>query len=301
MRRAGVLLGLITAALLVLGGAAAWAVSDGQYDYHRHHCSGAADDSEDPGRVEEGCQSITINVADGAGNEGFVGLQQTADGQAPDPSAPVYGVPATFDPASGVHVYFGADDNLDDGEHDSSPLIANGPSDGGAIVANADPAALDAWVAAFQAADVAFLLTHPVPVVDAGSGACADGICLAITTIERVGYHGGDQSQPAQPVADYTGKSWDPETCGGPSDTEADCGPGGILTWHNADGDRTVEPGVQVFEDPDPQGSPIGPYPLPAVYVGTCGVILGGGPSAQVPASPATNTAGQLAVETGCG
>ena len=300
MRRAGVLVGLITASLVLFGSAAAWAVSDGQYDPARQHCTGAADDSEDPGRVEEGCQSFTINVADGAGNEGWIGIQQTADGENPDPSNPVTGVPAAFDPASGVHVYFGADDNLDTGEHDSSPLISNGPSDGGAIVVNADPASVDAWLAALQAADVAYLLTHPLPLLDAGMGACADGVCLAITTVERLAYQGGDPDKPAQPVADYTGKAWDPDTCGGPDDTEADCGAGGILTWHNQDGARTTEPGVQVYEDPDPQGSPIGPYPLPALYAGTCGVIAGGGPSAQGPASPVTNSAGQLAIATGC-
>jgi hypothetical protein len=285
----------------MLGSVAALAISDGVYSYERQHCTGAADDSEDPGRVEPGCQSFTFNVADGAGNEGFIGLQQTADGELPDPTAPVYGVPATFDPASGMHVYFGADDNLDNGEHDSSPLISNGPSDGGAIVLNADPAAADAWIAAFQAADVAYLLTHPVPVFDGGFGACADGICFALTTVERVAYEGGDSDRPEQHAADYSGKTWDPETCGGPSDTAADCGPGDITYWHNRDGVRTVEPGVQVFEDPDPQGSPIGPYPLPALYVGTCGVIAGGGPNAQVPASPLTNAAGQLVIETGCG
>jgi hypothetical protein len=60
-----------------------------------------------------------------------------------------------------------------------------------------------------------------------------------------------------------------------------------------------AEPGVVVYGDPDPQASPIGPYPLPAAYVGTCGVTLGGG-QAQAPASPATNSAGQFSVSTGC-
>ena len=54
------------------------------------------------------------------------------------------------------------------------------------------------------------------------------------------------------------------------------------------------------FEDPDPEGSPIGPYPLPALYAGTCGVVAGGGPAATAPASPITNSAGQLQVKTGC-
>ncbi len=284
---------------MLVGSAGAWAVSDGQYSYRRQHCSGAADNSKDPTRVEPGCQSFTVNVSDGAGNEGFIGLQQTADGQSPDFLNPVSGTPTTFDPTSGVHAYVGADDNLDTGEHDSSPAISNGPSDGGAIAFNVDPASVDPWVAAVQAGDVAYLLTHPLPLVDGGFGACADGACLAVTTVERVAYQGGDKHKPAQPVADYTGKRWDPPTCGGPSDGKADCGPGGIAKWHKGDGARTTEPGVQVFEDPDPQGSPIGPYPLPAAYAGTCGVIVGGG-AAQAPASPVTNSAGQVQVRTAC-
>jgi hypothetical protein len=59
-----------------------------------------------------------------------------------------------------------------------------------------------------------------------------------------------------------------------------------------------AEPGVTVYEDPDPQGSPVGPqqlYPLPAAYAGTCGVAAGGG-LVQAPKSPVTNSAGQLIV-----
>ena len=298
MKRAGALL-LISAALVLGTGAAAHAVSDGQYDPARQHCSPTADDSEAPDRVEPACRNLILSLRDGAGNESYVGLRQTADGQSVDPSDPDYGVAPSLDPTGGLHLYFGADDNLDNGEHDESPLIANGPSDGGAIVVNADPATVDPWLAALQAVETAYLLTHPVPVLDAGTGACADGICVALTTLERTAYQGGDPSKPKQPVADYTGKLWDPQACGGPSDTADDCGPGDITYWHNLDGRRTTEPGVQVFEDPDPQGSPIGPYPLPALYAGTCGVVLGGG-QAAAPDSPLTNSAHQLQLDTGC-
>jgi hypothetical protein len=65
-----------------------------------------------------------------------------------------------------------------------------------------------------------------------------------------------------------------------------------------------VQPGLMLFEDPDPQGSPILPtslYPLPAAYIGTCGVVLGGAPGLHLPSSPLTNQAGQLAVTVkGC-
>jgi hypothetical protein len=277
MKRAGVILMGVVAAL-TLGSVAARAVSDGQYDSSRQHCSGSADDSEDPTRVEPGCQSFTVNLSDGAGNESWFGFQQTAEGERVDPTKPVYGSTGTYDPTTGMHLYFGADDNLDNGEHDSSPLISNGPSDGGGIQLNADPNSVDPWSAALQGGDVAYLLTHPLPLVDFGMGMCADGICGAVTTQERVAYQGGNPDEPSQPVADYTGKQWDPKSCGGPDDTAADCGGHDITYWHNLDGARTTEPGVQVYEDPDPQGSPIGPYPLDAAYVGTCGVVLGGGP-----------------------
>ena len=63
-----------------------------------------------------------------------------------------------------------------------------------------------------------------------------------------------------------------------------------------------AEPGVQFFEDPDAQASPALPiYPLPAVYVGTCGIVIGGGQLPALPASPLTNSAGQLVISpTGC-
>jgi hypothetical protein len=114
-----------------------------------------------------------------------------------------------------------------------------------------------------------------------------------------VAYQGGDASHHRD-VADYEGQTWDPASCGGPSDTPADCGHDGIDFWHRARPTTYVEPGVQVYEDADPQGSPLDPYPLPALAATTCGIYVGGGPAAQLPASPLTNSAGQLAIPTGC-
>lgn len=305
MKRAGVVFAAVAAALL-LSCTAAYAVSDGQYRSARQHCTGDADNSEKPQRTEPGCQALTINVQDGNGEPLFFGFQQTPDGTSVDPTSPVYGLRTNqVNTLNSWHLYFGADDNLDSGEHDSSPEISNGPSDGGAIAANYDLATLRPWVNALMNADAAYLATHPVPLLDAGFGSCADGFCLAITTQERVAYTGGGDPSHRQPVADYSGKQWDPPDCAGPSDSAKECGPGGIKSWHKRDGVRTTEPGVQVFEDPDPQGSPIGPYPIPALYVGTCGVIAGGGgdqggPAPAAPDSPITNSAGQLYVPTAC-
>ena len=98
---------------------------------------------------------------------------------------------------------------------------------------------------------------------------------------------------------DYSGVQWDPETCAGPTDSKTDCGGHSMSWWDKQQGTVYAEPGIQIYEDPDPQGSPIGPYPLPAFYVGTCGLVIGGG-QVQMPASPYTSPAGQFVVTTGC-
>jgi hypothetical protein len=291
--------GLASALVLGIAGVAA-AVSDGNYDYRKQHCSGAAQNATAPDRVEEGCRNISIVLADDDGHE-FVsaGTLQTADGEF------VHDGDQSIDPAGnaqgGLHFYFGADDNLDAGEHDSSPQINNGPSDGGAIQANLTPDSAATWVAALLRGDSEYVLTHPFPLIDAGAGMCADGVCAAVTTQRRVAYQGG-RTKRHRDVADYDGKRWDPESCAGPSDTAADCGGHQLKWWGDREGTVYVEPGAQVYEDPDAQASPAGPYPLPAAYAGTCGVIAGGGPAASAPAgTPGTNSAGQVEVRTGCG
>jgi hypothetical protein len=302
MKRLGLIAGIAATLVLTCGGVAR-AVSDGQYSYEKQHCSAFADNYTTSDSFEEGCHSLEFSIADGNDNEWFsYGYQQTSDGNSVDPFSPVIdGDPNGGDPTTGLKLYFGADDNLDNGEHDSSPLVDNGPSDGGGIQFNVSPESVAVWAAALAGADTAYLLTHPLPLVDTGAGACADGLCFAATSQERTAYQGTGTND--HPVYDYSGKTWDPESCAGPSDTEADCsdssGTHDITYWEAQDGRVTTEPGVQVYEDPDPQGSPIGAYPLPAAYAGTCGVTVGGGPL-QAPASPATNDAGQLHADTGC-
>ncbi|MDQ1373849.1 MAG: hypothetical protein QOJ09_1187 [Actinomycetota bacterium] len=302
MKRLGLIAGIAAALVLTTGGVAR-AVSDGQYNYNKQHCSAYADNYTTSDSAEPGCHSAQASVSDGNGNEWFsYGYQQTPDGTSVDPFSPeVSGDPNAGDPTTGLHVYFGADDNLDNGEHDSSPLVDNGPSDGGGIQANLSPESVGLWVAALTTGDTPYLLTHPLPLVDGGFGACADGLCFAATSQERTAYQGTGTND--HPVYDYSGKTWDPQSCAGPSDTTADCSDGSgthdITYWEAQDGRVTTEPGVQVYEDPDPQGSPIGPYPLTAAYAGTCGVTVGGG-DVQAPASPATNDAGQVHADTGC-
>jgi hypothetical protein len=227
-------------------------------------------------------------------------------------SAPnYYGPDVAPAPASGLTIFFGFDDNTAGGEHDSSELVNNGPSDGGGIRATLDPASVAPWVAAFVAQNPQYVLTHPLPLADAGLGFCADGICMSVQTQRHVAFQGGDDEKHRD-VSDYAGKRWDPTTCSGdddgskPGDKACD-DPGteqkdDITYWHNQEGTTYVEPGVQIYEDPDPQGSPLGgQYPIPALYIGTCGVVVGGG-AMKMPASPYTNPqTGQLVLRTACG
>jgi hypothetical protein len=289
---------LLATTMVLAASGVALAVSDGNYNYRKQHCSGHADNYRTPGRTEEGCRSATVVVSDGHNNEWFsAGTLQTPDGTSVHDGDADYDLTGG-DPTSGLRIYFGADDNLDSGEHDSSPYISNGASDGGAVQFNIDPASLAVWAAALGAGNTTYLLTHPIPLIDAGTGACADGICFAATSQRRVAFKGKGKGE--RDVSNYEGKEWDPESCGGPSDEAADCGGHDIRYWQKREGTTYVEPGVQVYEDPDPQASPLGPYPLPAAYAGTCGVVLGGGQLSAPAGTPGTNGAGQLVIETGC-
>src|SRR5436309_1296401 len=88
------------------------------------------------------------------------------------------------------------------------------------------------------------------------------------------------------------------------------------------DGTVYTEPGIQIYEDPDPQASPgilslVGldqvkqaltgngndPYPLPALYLGTCGLVFGGGAQGdptRIDGTPLSNSAGQIVAKTAC-
>lgn len=306
---------------------AAWtlpalAVSDGSYDAAKQGCSSHANDSDHPQHTEPHCYAATLQLAGAKHRYVLVGVPQTPDGTTanaveicldftgtnkcarfdkngftPLPDRP--GTPPDPQQAQ-LHAYFGADDNLDSGEHDGSEQIANGPSDGGAIQANVAPLTAAAWVTRVLTGDRSFLLTHPLPAADAGSGACADGLCISVQTQRRVAYTAGSKHAKTRDAANYDGHTWDPPTCAGPTDTNRDCGGHSMAWWHMKNRTTYVEPGIQIYEDPDPQGSPEGPYPLPALYVGSCGFVAGGGAAPRFPASPITNRSGQLLVDTGC-
>jgi hypothetical protein len=301
----------------------ALAVSDGNYDYRKNGCSSHAHNSDKPKYTETHCHFTTVIVYDGSGHQYFgIGLLQTPDGttahggeywfdagtgtryiQPFDVKGPgtmqAQKSKSTAHPETGLHVYFGMDDNIDQGEHDSSEQVDNGPSDGGGMQANVDPATAQTWLAALMAQNASYVLTHPLPIADAGVGFCADGICLSAQTQRRVAYQ-GTKRKAHRDVSNYDGKTWDPDSCSGPDDKPKNCGGHPLSWWEAREGTTYVEPGVQFFEDPDAQGSPIGPYPLPAIYVGTCGIIIGGGMAPAFPPSPFTNHAGQLVIRTAC-
>src|SRR5581483_825 len=152
----------------------------------------------------------------------------------------------------------------------------------------------------------AYAAQNPFPFLDAGAGGCADGICVAGETRQRTIWQGGGGGGKKRDAYNYTGKTWDPYNCSGASTkAEKQCHD---KTHKNEDSYRkndakhvVANPGVQIYEDPDPNGSPIAPsYPIPSLYVGTCGVTAGGG-SVKAPASPLTNKSGQVSVSpTGC-
>jgi hypothetical protein len=205
--------------------------------------------------------------------------------------------------ANGIDVVMGADDNLDGGEHDSvdgrkdtgTDRVPNGPSDGGSVQVHARPA---------SAANTPSQ-TNLVPILMVQFGSCADGICEDITTYKNTMYQGGGKGQ--RDIANYDGKQWDPYGCSsGSRQDELSCdsgkknGPHTLNDWRDTEGTVSAEPGLQIYEDPDAQASPIDPlaelksglgiddgttplYPLPGTYVGTCGVILSGKSQAAGP------------------
>ncbi|HUY64573.1 MAG TPA: hypothetical protein VMV14_08675 [Acidimicrobiales bacterium] len=225
------------------------------------------------------------------------------------------------------------------GPSDGGSVIVQWQPLGGAQSMAGWTSLLEAAAAGGSVRGLAPVLQNPVPVAGAGGNICQDGICYGAYTSQSTVYQGGGGTGSQRDAYNYAGKDWTPSGCNsggtsneqacttqpgsngttpscspstpgyssGSGDTNADCG-ANYYRQQEA-GNVTSEPGVMVFADPDPQASPALPLdPLPAAYVGTCGVVLGGG-AVQFPAlAPAlspvagTNSAGQLvaADPTGC-
>jgi hypothetical protein len=339
----------------VFGFGAARAVSSGYYSPARQHCSTGADIFDNGGdhTAEPGCKNFIFTISDGNGHEYFgVGTRQTPDGTTVNtldvwidagtgktiswtvsrsgvskPTITASQEPQAQKIPTSLHLYMGADDNLDFGEHDASSQAnngaGNGPSDGGALVVDINPTAAPAWVATLRSLQKGAILSAPVPGADTGAGACADGFCIALTSQRHLAWSGLNTTAKPRDVANYAGVTWDPYNCssGGNSDGATSCGINDgvhngwtLADWYDTRGATYIEPGLQIYEDPDPEGSPgvlslVGlhrndPYPLPALYVGSCGVILGGGPRQYAnranplwfnpKTNPLANSAGQI-------
>src|SRR4051812_35415807 len=215
----------------VLGTGSAWAVSDGNYNDQKQGCSDDAFNTEPGTTAEPGCYGLVYKIFDGSGHEYFsVGIPETPEHTSANAliacldfgtgkkqcwyfsqnnshrMKPRHGTPAQ--PAKGIHVYFGANDNLSGGEHDSSSQVNNGPSDGGGIQVNLTKDSIVDWVKAAAGGNKSYLLTHPLPGADAGIGFCADGLCISANTQRRVAYQGGDPNK-SRDVANYDGVNWD--------------------------------------------------------------------------------------------
>ena len=286
-----------------------------------------------PNSIHSGCLAFNSNgtgggTGTGCGTGSGMGATILFDLQNPGNNSvtPETGTPdsgaLTSLLTNGIRFYFGQDDNTDAGEHDGvtgqhgTVGSFNGPSDGGAIGLFFLPAMVGQTPTA----------SDPVPFAGGSEGFCADGICQEATTQQQVLYQGcgangpdgkplpddkcSSKSAQSRNVYDYSGKQWDPYNCSSGDTTAEAPGPNGcgnqtMDQWRQQEAHNVyAEPGFQFYEDPDPQGSPAGPeqlYPLPAVYVGTCGATLGGGFLPAAPASPITNGAGQMSVSpTGC-
>ena len=257
-------------------------------------------------------------------------------------------------PATGLRLYIGADDNTAGGEHDASAL-GNGPSDGGGVHLALDPRSVMPWLLSVVAHNPQFVLQHPLPAGDGGIGFCVDGLCFSVQTQRQVAYQGGGSpTNPPAPdpgctpgtqvngstvncnnypyqsgsshndsgsrdAAQYNQRTFDkPMACD--SDFSRDpstgkevsnmryCGNGGMSYWNSTHGTVYDEPGVQIYNDPDPDGdSGDGIYPHPGVYIGTCGIIVGGRPDSnpnafKYPTLPSAlaNPQGQVVFRTGC-
>jgi hypothetical protein len=238
-----------------------------------------------------------------------------------DPKQPIGNTGVTPDTGTGTKlydlvtngflVYVGADDNLDNGEHDgftgvpgtSTDGAINGPSDGGAITLSMTP----------QNAANSPSGHNPEGLVNFSTGLCADGICGEATTQQQTVYHGcnapntpNDACAPGTPQNGNVYENGAPSSrqespnCQSGSPDNANPGPPGTgPCFTNADGsanpngpngyrqttpnNMNAQPGVQTYQDPDPQRSPVAPVGTPGVYAGTCGLYLNDGGGSVAP------------------
>ena len=202
--------------------------------------------------------------------------------------------------SNGLLVYFGMDDNTDNGEHDgvsgvegtcpadpsqtcNSAGVVNGPSDGGSMILSLEPQ----WLLSPTTPSA----THPEGLINYSEGECADGICGGITTQQQTVYDGCDATNP-QNDGTYDQCTTDQQSddvyenntpsstressnCSSGDATDESCGNTPMDQYRQgAPQEMNAEPGVQTYQDPDPQRSPAAPFGTPGIYVGSCGVYV---------------------------
>ena len=275
---------------------------------------------------------------------------------------PTTGTTVNYQPIidNGVLIYYGMDDNSDNGEHDGVGPYSTGPGgpyspppgpncadptgvecsqyqNAGATNNSSDGGALMILLTPMGATNTPSQ-SNPEGVANASMGFCADGICFEGTTYRQTVYHGChapdangdapcDTGTPQNAnVYDYSpdgNTANDPSVnnespncnAGGPDSTgsgtpNSPCSPGGMDAYRSATpANENVEPGFQLYSDPDPQRSPAAPtpfWPTPGLYIGTCGVYAGspattgqvfGTTPVMAGPMPVTNQAGQLAID----
>ena len=212
----------------------------------------------------------------------------------------------------GLLVSVGAFDNLDDGEHDgfsganNTGGAINGPSDGGGLLLSLTPqSALNMPsftnpegllnLSEGECADsiCSETTTQQQTVYD---GCVEDGTPPANGAPQNNGTNGGnnwneDDCAPGTPQSTNVYENNTPASTeesygcngGGPTGTETACytNQDGTSNPDGADGYRqntpsqvNAEPGVQTYQDPDPQRSPALPFATPGLYAGTCGAYV---------------------------
>jgi hypothetical protein len=95
---------------------------------------------------------------------------------------------------------------------------------------------------------------------------------------------------------------------GGSNGTESPCfenangttNPGGANYYRQGTPQQmNTEPGVQTYQDPDPQRSPAAPFATPGAYAGTCGVYLNDGGGYGEPGLSGFLTGGNVSLDPG--
>jgi len=163
--------------------------------------------------------------------------------------------------------------------------------------------------------------------VNASEGECADSICAEATTQQQTVYYGcgatnpqnnnaNDYCAPGTPQSADVYKNNTPASTqevsncngGGPDTTETACylnqngsgNPTGANGYRqNTPPQVNAEPGVQTYQDPDPQRSPALPFATPGLYAGTCGVFVDTGGGDGSPGLSTMLTNGMVTLDPG--